>query len=116
MEWKAEEAMEFKQLEMFVALADARNVQRAAEKVFRTQPAVSMAIARLEEEVAASLFIRRDRFRLTAAGEVLYGYAKKLLELRDDAASVLRSESVASGILISHETTPGARHNRERRR
>ena len=81
--------MEFKQLEMFVALADARSVQRAAEKVFRTQPAVSMAMAKLEEEIAGRLFVRHDHFRLTSAGEVLYSYARKLLALRDDAAAAL---------------------------
>jgi len=89
--------MEFKQLEVFVALADARSVQRAAERVCRTQPAVSMAIAKLEEEIAASLFIRRDRFRLTPNGEVLYRYAKKLLDLRDNAASAMRARPTAEG-------------------
>ncbi len=84
--------MEFKQLEMFVALAETRNVRRAAERVFRTQPAVSMAIARLEEEFAVDLFLHRDRFRLTAAGEVLYGYARRLLQLRDDAAVSLQEQ------------------------
>ncbi len=82
--------MEFKQLEMFVAVAEERSVCRAAEKVFRTQPAVSMAIAKLEEEVGWPLFIRRDRFRLTEAGETLYRYARELLKLRDDADAAVR--------------------------
>lgn len=77
--------MEFKQLEMFVSVAEERNVQRAATRVYRTQPAVSMAIRKLEEEAGAALFIRSDRFRLTEAGEVLYRYAKRLLALRDEA-------------------------------
>jgi DNA-binding transcriptional LysR family regulator len=82
--------MEFKQLEMFVALADERSVRRAAEKVFRTQPAVSMAIAKLEEEIGWPLFVRRERFRLTDAGETLYRYARALLELRNDADAAVR--------------------------
>jgi len=81
--------MEFKQLEMFVALAEERRVQRAAERVFRTQPAVSMAIAKLEEEVRSRLFIRSEGFRLTTSGEILYSYARRLLDLRQEARLAL---------------------------
>lgn len=83
--------MEFKQLEMFVALADERSVQRAAERVFRTDPAVSMAISKLEQEVGLPLFVRRQRFALTPAGTTLYQYARSILDLRDRAAATLRS-------------------------
>jgi DNA-binding transcriptional LysR family regulator len=80
--------MEFKQLEMFIAVAEERSVQRATERVFRSQPAVSMAIAKLEEEVGSPLFhrTRSERFRLTDVGEVLYDYAKRVIALRDEAA------------------------------
>src|SRR5258708_8001901 len=83
--------MEFKQLEMFVAVAEASSVQRAPERVFRSQPAVSMAVAKLEEEVGSPLFhrTRSDRFRLTEVGEILYRYAKRVIELRDEAAVTL---------------------------
>lgn len=81
--------MEFKQLEMFVALAEIRSVQRAAERVFRTQQAVSMAMAKLEAEVGSSLFVRREGFRLTPSGEILYAYARQLLRLREEAATAL---------------------------
>jgi DNA-binding transcriptional LysR family regulator len=84
--------MDLMQLEMFVATAEARGVQRAAERVFRTQPAVSMALRKLEEEVGAPLFDRSNRgaYVLTATGEVLYASAKRLLGLRDDALSEIR--------------------------
>jgi DNA-binding transcriptional LysR family regulator len=84
--------MEFKQLEMFVGVAEERSVQRAATRVFRTQAAVSMAIAKLEGEAGRPLFVRArpEPFRLTEAGQALYRYAKKLLELRDEAASAWR--------------------------
>ena len=83
--------MEFKQLEMFVAVAAERSINRAAAKVFRTQPAVSMALSKLEQEIGSCLFHRaRDRrFHLTRAGEVLHGYAKQLLALRDAAPAVI---------------------------
>ena len=81
--------MEFKQLEMLVAVADERSVMRAAERVFRTQPAVSMALAKLEEEVGSRLFhrARGEGLRLTAAGELLCQYAKRMLALRDEAST-----------------------------
>jgi DNA-binding transcriptional LysR family regulator len=83
--------MEFKQLEMFVALAEIRSVQRAADRVFRTQQAVSMAMSKLERELGSTLFNRREQFRLTESGEILYAYATRLLKLRDDAAEALSS-------------------------
>jgi DNA-binding transcriptional LysR family regulator len=79
--------MDLMQLEMFVATAELRGVQRAAERVFRTQPAVSMAIRKLEDELGSPLFDRSNRgnYQLTAAGEVLFAHAKRLLALRDEA-------------------------------
>jgi DNA-binding transcriptional LysR family regulator len=83
--------MDLMQLEMFVATAEARGVQRAAERVFRTQPAVSMALRKLEEEIGAPLFDRSNRgFVLTATGELLFASAKRLLSLRDEALSQIR--------------------------
>jgi DNA-binding transcriptional LysR family regulator len=92
--------MDLMQLEMFVATAELRSVQRAAERVFRTQPAVSMAIRKLEEEVGASLFDRSSRgnYILTAAGEVLFSHAKRLLGLRDEALSHVKElQSLEAG-------------------
>jgi len=80
------------QLEMFVATAEARGPKRAAERVFRTQPAVSMALAKLEAEIGAPLFDRANRgaYILTASGELLYAKAKRLLDLREEALSEIR--------------------------
>ena len=65
--------MEFMQLEMFVALVEERSFQKAAERVFRTQPAVSLALRKLEQRIGTPLLDRsrpRDH-RLTHAGKVL---------------------------------------------
>jgi DNA-binding transcriptional LysR family regulator len=88
--------MEFKQLEMFLAVAEERSISRAATKVFRTQPAVSMALARLEEELGSFLFhrTRERRFQLTRVGEVLHEYAKRMLALRDEAAEIVSKGTV----------------------
>ena len=84
--------MDLTQLEMFVATAEARGVQRAAERVFRTQPAVSMALRKLEEELGAPLFDRSNRgaYVLTPTGELLYASAKRLLSLRDETLVQIR--------------------------
>lgn len=76
--------MESMQLEMFVAVVEEGSVSAASERVFRTQPAVSIAVRKLEEEFGSPLFDRSKRysFRLTQAGESLYGYARKMLGLR----------------------------------
>jgi DNA-binding transcriptional LysR family regulator len=90
------------QLEMFVATAELRNVQRAAERVYRTQPAVSMSIRRLEEELGTALFDRSSRgnYLLTAAGKSLFASAKKLLSLRDEAVSRIRDLKSLEGGLV----------------
>ena len=83
--------MELMQLQMLVAVAEEGTLQKAAGRVCRTAPAVSIAIAKLEEEIGTALFDRslgRD-FRLTTAGEVLVGYAKRLLSLRDEALAAV---------------------------
>lgn len=83
--------MELMQLEMFVAVVEAGSVRGASERVFRTQPAVSIGVRKLEEEFGAPLFDRSKRysFRLTQAGESLYDYARKMLSLRNEATSEL---------------------------
>jgi DNA-binding transcriptional LysR family regulator len=83
--------MELMQMEMFVAVVEERSVRGAAERVFRTQPAVSIAIRKLEEEIGAALFDRSKRYeyRLTQVGEAMYNYATRMLHLRNEAASAL---------------------------
>jgi DNA-binding transcriptional LysR family regulator len=78
--------MELSQLEVFLAVAREHRFSRAAEKLYRTQSAVSQTIRKLEQELGESLFDRSSREGiLTDAGQVLYEYAEKLLNLRHDA-------------------------------
>lgn len=83
--------MEFMQLEMFVTVVDESSVCRAAERVGRTQPAVSIALRKLEEEIGSPLFDKANRqdIKLTDTGEMLYEYALRLLNLRSDALTAI---------------------------
>ena len=78
--------MDVNQLEVLIAVANERGFSRAAEKLYRTQPAISQAIRRLEEEVGEPLFDRSSKDgTLTASGQVLLKYAQQILNLRRDA-------------------------------
>ena len=79
------------QLRMLVAVAEESSIQKAAERVFRTPPAVSMALRKLEVEVAASVFDRSEPHDdvLTPVGEVLVEYARTMLMLHDEALAAV---------------------------
>jgi DNA-binding transcriptional LysR family regulator len=78
--------MDINQLEVLVAVAQEKSFSRAAEVLNRTQPAVSQAIRRLEQEIGEKLFDRSSKDgTLTSAGEVLLEYAKQMLNLRQNA-------------------------------
>jgi DNA-binding transcriptional LysR family regulator len=83
--------MELMQLEMLVAAVEEGSLHRAAERVFRTQPAVTMAMHKLEEELGAPLFDRSNRTdqALTETGRLMYEYAKRILGVRDEALSAV---------------------------
>src|SRR5277367_165718 len=82
--------MDLAQLEVFLAVAKEGRFSRAAEKLYRTQPAVSQSIRKLEDELGEPLFDRSSRDGvLTDAGRVLQEYAEKLLNLRQDAQTAL---------------------------
>ena len=78
------QALELRHLRYFVALADAGNFTRAAEKIFIAQPTLSQQIRRLEEIVGAPLVQRRrEGLRLTPAGRVLVDASRNVLALVD---------------------------------
>jgi len=82
--------MEISQLEVFLAVAREGGFSRAAEKLYRTQSAVSQAIRKLEAEIGEPLFDRSTRDGvMTDAGQVLQEYAQRLLNLRENAREAL---------------------------
>lgn len=77
-----------RQLATFLELARGGSVRGAAERLFVTQPAVSAVVASLQRELGVDLVVRDGRgLRLTQCGQVLAGYARRILGLLDEAAA-----------------------------
>lgn len=82
--------MELFQLEAFVAVVREGGFSKAAKVLYRTQPAVSQTIRRLEDEVGQPLFDRSSRRGvLTDAGRVLLEHAERLVNFKEQALSAV---------------------------
>src|ERR1700690_1072945 len=83
--------MDLAALRIFLAVAHERSFSRAAAKVHRTQPAVSQAVRRLEDDLGEQLFDRSSKTgTLTDAGKVLQNYGQRLVRLAEEAESAMR--------------------------
>ncbi|WP_443690707.1 LysR family transcriptional regulator, partial [Pseudomonas sp.] len=73
-------------LRTFVAIADEGGFTRAGEVVNRTQSAVSMQMKRLEEDILQRSLFQKDgrTVSLTVEGQVLLGYARRILKLHSE--------------------------------
>ncbi len=82
--------MDFDQLQTFLEVARHASFSRAAEKRFRTQPAISSQIRALEDEVGAKLFDRSGgKVSLTAAGKAFLKYVQETLDARKSILTTL---------------------------
>ncbi|WP_421904068.1 LysR family transcriptional regulator [Maridesulfovibrio sp.] len=88
-------------LRSFILVTDTGSFTQAAKLVFRTQAAVSLQIKRLEEELGYDLFIREGRkASLTPKGEILYEYARKILDLYDEAVAAIVQPELSGQVRI----------------
>src|ERR1700757_1202671 len=94
--------MDFDQLQTFLEVARHASFSRAAEKRFRTQPAISAQIRALEEEVGARLLDRSGgKVSITAAGKIFQKYAEETLEGRKTTlTAIAETERVPRGEII----------------
>lgn len=94
--------MDFDQLETFLEVARHASFSRAAEKRFRTQPAISSQIRGIEEEVGAKLFDRSGgKVSLTAAGKAFLKYVEETLDARKAMmVAIAEMERVPRGEII----------------
>src|SRR5207253_4024602 len=82
--------MELHPLRVFLTVAAERSFSRAAEKLLRTQPAVSLAIQRLEAEMGERLIDRSAKdLLLTDAGRIVLDYARRFENLQGDLENAL---------------------------
>lgn len=82
-------------LRSFVAIADTGSFTQAAERVFRTQSAVSQQMKKLEQSVGKALFERSGRtVRLTREGEAVLAYGRRILSLHDEAVAMIAEPDV----------------------
>lgn len=86
-------------LRSLVAFTDHGTLAQAADRVGRTQAALSLQMRRLEEQVGQTLFSRDGRrLELTEAGHVLVGYARRILALNDEAQQAARATGVSGPV------------------
>ncbi|MEK6530598.1 MAG: selenium metabolism-associated LysR family transcriptional regulator, partial [candidate division NC10 bacterium] len=102
--------MDARQLEIFVKVAELGSFSKAAGALFLTQPTVSEHIRGLEEELGVRLLDRLGRGAApTKAGQLLLGYARRILELHREARQALdQFQGRMSGeLVVAASTIPG---------
>jgi len=88
-------------LRTFVTGFELGSFARAADRLGRSQSAVSTQLRKLEEQVGQPLVRKSGRgLVLTLAGESLLGYAKRILELNDDAIEVIRGSEMQGWVRL----------------
>lgn len=89
------------QLRTLVTIAETGSFTAAAERLYKTQPALSMQMKNLEEQVGAQLLERSGReTTLTEAGRVLLGYARRILDMNEEALAKLTVTDTAGSVRI----------------
>jgi DNA-binding transcriptional LysR family regulator len=101
--------MELYPLQVFLAVATEKSFSRAAEKLLRTQPAVSLSLQRLEQELGEKLIDRSGKdLILTDAGSTVLEYARRFHSLQqelDNSLAELRDKSAGRLTIGANEST-----------
>ncbi|MBI3681569.1 MAG: LysR family transcriptional regulator [Acidobacteria bacterium] len=101
--------MELYPLKVFLAVASEKSFSRAGEKLLRTQPAVSLAVQRLETQLGEKLIDRSGKdLLLTDAGRIVLDYARRFENLErelENALAELRDNSAGRLIVGANEST-----------
>src|SRR5690349_22448544 len=94
--------MQLPDLAAFLAVATDRSFSAAARRLHRTQPAISQAVRRIEDELGERLFDRSSRDgTLTEAGRLLQDYASRVLGLVSEAQAAVRElQEVRKGRVV----------------
>ena len=93
-------------LRTFIEVIDLKNISKAAEKLFVTQPAVSKQLKLLEHDFGAELFRKSGReIYPTEEGEILYKYAKNVLSEENKIYSMLKKDGKLTGTLTIYTSS-----------
>lgn len=86
----------------FVAICETGNFRRAAVRVHRSPSAVSLQVGKLEEQLGVRL-LHRDarRVHLTHQGEILLGFARRLVEISDEAMAVFHGSPLSGCLRVA---------------
>ncbi|KVD19676.1 LysR family transcriptional regulator [Burkholderia ubonensis] len=88
-------------LRSLVAGMDLGSFAKAADRVARSSSAVSAQIRKLEEQAGTPLFVKSGRgLALTDAGDAMLRYARRMIELNDEAAAAVRGVSLDGWVRI----------------
>lgn len=88
-------------LRTFVTGVELGSFAQAADRLGRSPAAVSAQLRKLEGQVEQTLFVKAGRkLALTDAGELLLGYAKRMLELNDEAVGRMRSSAIEGWVRV----------------
>lgn len=88
-------------LRTFVTVVQIGGFTRAGELLNRSQPAISLQIKRLEELLGQALLIRSGmNIELTQSGQILFDYAKQILNLNDEALGQLDSAAISGKVRL----------------
>ncbi len=101
--------MELYPLKVLLTVSDEKSFSRAAEKLLRTQPAISLAIQKLESDLEEKLIDRSGKdLLLTDAGRIVYDYARRFENLEGDlenALAELRDNSAGRLVIGANESS-----------
>lgn len=102
--------MELKYIEIFCTVVELKSFSKAAQALSLTQPTISIHIKALEDEFATRLLDRMGRtVTPTREGEILYRYAREIVNLKESARQALESitETIRGKLMIGASTIPG---------
>jgi DNA-binding transcriptional LysR family regulator len=102
--------MDLRRLEIFAKVAELGSFSRAAEALFLTQPTISEHVRALEDEVGVQLLDRLGRGATpTRAGQLLLGYARRMLALSREAHQALEQFQgrISGELVVGGSTIPG---------
>src|SRR6516225_1171886 len=101
--------MELYSLQVFLTVVTEKSFSRAAQKLYRTQPAISLALQRLEQDVGEKLIDRSPKdFALTDAGRTVLEYARRFVNLEqemENSLAELRDNSAGRLTIGANEST-----------